>query len=880
MMSDWQEPLLRALASGDTAQMQAALRRVPANVLHMAVPAIAQMADLCDRDGRLDEAVTYLNQLAELQPDEARWRQQRASVNLKRGEAEAVLADAEWIVALRPDDVDGHRLLAAAHDTLRNGREALAAYRRVRELAPGDTHATGQIDRLDGELRKEELLQRVLDPQAAPVTPDAPAPLPRVEFDPQLFADPAVPTSTNPAMVAGLRQHLARYGAHLSSRATLERLDDPQWLQAWDSALAATAGGRVLLHGSELGLFALRALAHGAVHVTIVEESAIDARIAAGIVQKHLLAAWHAQHGPAIHDWSDEQRQASFEAFASHVDVVPADAQGLPLSTYDWLVIPDIDHSLLGSGIVRTIRSYRERGATKARVLPEKARLHAMGVQWAYPGTELDLGALAALRWSPYPQPVELSEDCWIGLTAPTEIGEVDFNTFADARWPHHLPVVKSGTLNAMLFWFDIEIAGARLSTAPGNRMRCIRPAVQYTDPIALETGGLLDVDVVVEATRLFFETVPPARTMRACALPSWYVPMIVDVPRNAAYRDALAARLAERNGASVLDIGAGCGLLSVMAAQLGASRVHGCEVDGPLADVAEQVALANGVGDRVRIVRMDSRRMRVPEDMPAPAELAVFELFDCSLIGEGVLHFLTHAREHLLAPNALLVPMAGRIRGMVIEYRLDRIWDIDANILNPYRFSPEFINVDARELAYRPLSEPFDVFAFDFATATPAPEEREIDVEAIERGTAGALLFWFDLQLAPDRWLSNAPDAPHRLHWKQALQFLPEVQVEAGRGFPITARHNGSAMAFRWRQNALPAQAYSRLPRFDARVYQQVTELQSQTADLFRHCAADPAEYLRVAALAQRFAIDPAAHGLDPRIAQRFCAHFFANGR
>lgn len=62
-------------------------------------------------------------------------------------------------------------------------------------------------------------------------------------------------------MVTGLKEHMARYGMHLSSRAALERLEDPSWLQVWDSMLAATTGGRVLLHGSELGIFALRALA-------------------------------------------------------------------------------------------------------------------------------------------------------------------------------------------------------------------------------------------------------------------------------------------------------------------------------------------------------------------------------------------------------------------------------------------------------------------------------------------------------------------------------------------------------------------------------------------------------------------------------------------
>jgi hypothetical protein len=264
-----------------------------------------------------------------------------------------------------------------------------------------------------------------------------------------------------------------------------------------------------------------------------------------------------------------------------------------------------------------------------------------------------------------------------------------------------------------------------------------------------------------------------------------------------------------------------------------------------------------------------------VPASLPERAEIALFELFDCSLIGEGVLHFLAHARDQLLVEGATYLPMGGRLRAMLIEHRLDRIWDIDVNLLNPYRFTAEFANVDAKELDYRPLSEPFDVFAFDFAQADPSPQESQIDLVARADGIAGAVLFWFDLEMTPGRWLSNEPGRGPGFHWKQGLQFLPEVRVAKDGALPLTARHNGSSLMFRWRQDAVPQEAFSALPRFDPRVFQQASELQAQTAGLFQHCMSDPAEYRKVAELAQRFAVDPAAHGIDPRIAERFVAKF-----
>lgn len=880
-MVEWQDVLQRALQHGDPSEMKAALAAVPESVMRDAAQTFSRMADECAGEGRYEDALVYLDQLVDIEPDEALWREKRANANVKLDEPVAVIVDAERLVELRPDDAAGHRLLAEAHDGLRNRTQALVAYRRLLELDPQNAGVAKRIEYLDGELRKDAMLQRVLDPQAASADgAQAPNVLPRIEFDPALFEDLALPDAMNPSMVAGLKQHLARYGAHHSSRATLDRLADPRWLEAWDRALAAMAGARVLLHGSELGTLAIRALTHAAAHVTVVEPSPIDARIASGICQKHLLAAWHAQHGAAVQAMSEDERRASFTAFAANIDVLSPDAKELRPDSYDWIVCPNIDHTLLGTGLVRTLEAYRQRGATQARILPGRARLHAVGVQWRYPGVDIDLQDLSELRWSTYPQALNLSADGWTPLTDVAEIGVVDFDGFAETRWTCELAVIADGRLDAVLFWFDLEIGDALLSTGPDSGLRCIRPAVQYTDPLALSAGGVLPLEVHAGPSMLHVRTVPPAVTPRSGLLPSWYVPMTIDVDRNDAYRDALALRLAERRDATVLDIGAGCGLLSMMAARAGAGSVYGCEVDAPLARVAQRVVARNDAQNVVRILHRDSRRMVVPDDLPARADLVVFELFDCSLIGEGVLHYLAHAREHLMAPEAALVPMSGRIRGQVIEYRLDRIWDIDVNILNPYRFSPEFINIDAKTLDYRPLSEPFDIFSFDFATATPEPEQREIDADAIATGTAGALLFWFDLEVSPGVWLSNAPDSPQSLHWKQALQFLPEVAVEAGStALPLSARHNGSAIAFRWRENALPAEAYSRLPRFDPRVYQQAAELQEQTANLFRHCVSDHDEYRRVADLAQRLAVDPAAHGLDPQIAQRFVSRFFANG-
>lgn len=713
--------------------------------------------------------------------------------------------------------------------------------------------------------------------------PEAP-PLPPVRFDPALLADPALPPAMEGAGTDGLRQHLRHYSGQLSPRHAITRLDDPLWRDAWDTALAALAGKRLVFRGSELGVFALRALGHGAAHALCVEAFPLDARIATGNVQKHFLGPWHARHGAALQGWPETERRASFEDFAKGIDVMLAPGAGAAADTgqasqaaCDGWIFPHLDHSLLGTGIVGALRQFcGVHGVTPATILPAKASVYAMGIEWAYPGAQLDLAPLSARRWSMYPQALDDECGAWIARTAPVRAGEIDFATFAETTWDLSLPT-SEGSVHAIVYWFELDLGTATISNAPGSALGCIKPAVQYVDALDVRSGGTLRLRAHVQPGRLYFETLPPAARERLHALPHGSASALWPGGAHGAWQAAVAAAVAARPGQLVLDIGAGCGLTAALAARAGAAGVVGCERHPGLLEAGRAILEHNGLADKVTLLDKDCRGLNVPEDLPRRADLAIVECFDASLIGDGLLHFLAHARTHLTAQGARLLPASARIRGMLVEYRIDRVWDIDASLLNPYRASPGFVRVDASTLAYRALSEPFDVFAFDFATAGPEPQQRELRLRSTAPGMAGAVLFWFDLQLEPSgAWASNAPGAPAPLDWQQALQCLPEVRIGSGEDIALAARHDGSQLVFGWLPETLDKEAMSKVPRLDPRWLAASHQLEQQTQGLLQHCARHPEEYARVAGIAQRFAVDPAAHGLDPVIAQRFASMFF----
>ena len=702
----------------------------------------------------------------------------------------------------------------------------------------------------------------------------APGSPPPVVFDGRWLRDPAMPQALQGMRLDGIRKHLWRYGNQVAARNAIVRLEDPDWLAAWDAALAELTDCRVVLHGSELGVFALRALHHGAAHVLCAEPYPLEARIATGIVQKHFMKQWRAQFGEVIASWTEQEQRASFEFFAACVDIVNGEPQTVPEA--DCLVFSQIDHTLLGTGIVQAVRRHQGEGRTIRRVLPASARVFAMAIAWNYDATGYQLEALNALRWSPYPQPLDVDTTALTPMSEPIEVGSLDFSDFQPATWDTRLPIVKTGDVDAIVFWFELNLGGHRIGNEPGSPLRWLKPAVQHIDAMSVTDGDERVLRTQVTETRFHFQLGDSASSHRSQGLPGWYVSTLGDTPRMQAYRAAISRALDETPDSLVLDISAGCGILPMVAAEAGAQQIVGCESNVGIMQAGRDIIAANGYADRVSLISKDRRNMTIPEELPRPADLVVVELFDCSLIGEGVLHYLAHAREHLLAESARYVPAKARIRAMLIEYRLDRLWDLDVNLLNPYRAHTGFINVDAARLDYRPLSEPFDVFEFDFATASPQPEDTVVRLSAIASGTVGAVLFWFDLGLDDANWLSNDPHVAGGSHWKQGLQVLPELSIETAGELPLRVSHNGSRLSFRWEAESLAKEDFSMLPRWDPRWLAANTELEQQTQALLQHCVQNPDEYAKVAEIALRIAVDPAAHGIEPGIAQRFASLFF----
>ncbi|XP_069154856.1 protein arginine N-methyltransferase 1.6 isoform X6 [Solanum lycopersicum] len=299
------------------------------------------------------------------------------------------------------------------------------------------------------------------------------------------------------------------------------------------------------------------------------------------------------------------------------------------------------------------------------------------------------------------------------------------------------------------------------------------------------------------------------------------YLDMLNDTRRNKAYREAIDKTITKP--CHVLDIGAGTGLLSMMAARamdLGDSvessgskgMVTACESYLPMVKLMRKVLHANGMQRKIRIINKRSDELEVGVDMPSRADVLVSEILDSELLGEGLIPTLQHAHDQLLVDNPKTVPYRATVYGQLVEstdlWKLHDLYNTEKEVLDEICLVPEgmdsalcvkrqqfSMHCDALEEDIKLLSEPFKVFDFDFWRRPDSHRVTKLSVQATDTGAVHAVISWWLLQLdekgtifystAP-KWIS-CPSSVEGFnssiswsqnwcdHWKQCVWFIPK---------------------------------------------------------------------------------------------------------
>lgn len=261
----------------------------------------------------------------------------------------------------------------------------------------------------------------------------------------------------------------------------------------------------------------------------------------------------------------------------------------------------------------------------------------------------------------------------------------------------------------------------------------------------------------------------------------------------------ARAVQWAVRPGDVVLDLGAGTGLLSFLACRSGAARVYAVE-QGPIADLARDLAKVNGLADRITVMHGHSTRIELPE----PVDLILSETLGSFGLEEDLLENLEDARKRLLRPGGRILPDRLQLWAAPTEESptlagwaavLEQRWDLS---FAPLELLSRHLTDHLRAVPERLLAEPRILADLDLCQTPPPTVAGTTEYRVRRAGVLAGWVGWFSAWFEGEEFLSAAP--PIRFtSWDNAFFPVAEpVTVEPGELLEWTVER--LRPFFRWR--------------------------------------------------------------------------------
>ncbi len=262
-----------------------------------------------------------------------------------------------------------------------------------------------------------------------------------------------------------------------------------------------------------------------------------------------------------------------------------------------------------------------------------------------------------------------------------------------------------------------------------------------------------------------------------------------------------------------VIDLGTGTGVLAIGAARAGAKHVYAIEMTG-MADIAQAMFAANGLSDRITLLRGRSNDLELPGGVKA--NVLITETVGDGPFGEGILESVADARQRLLAPGARIIPVGITVGVVPLTLPQDLLeryiftaknteaWKHDYDI----DFSGTLLCGDGDDLTpdlsiYRlrtadyvrckTLAAPLAVTHVDFATHPNTSVEAMTEMKIEQSGTMHGVAMYFDLDIGAGQFFSTAPPGTQPLavaadnSWRIPTWIrLQPLEVKTGEKFSV----------------------------------------------------------------------------------------------
>jgi protein arginine N-methyltransferase 1 len=243
------------------------------------------------------------------------------------------------------------------------------------------------------------------------------------------------------------------------------------------------------------------------------------------------------------------------------------------------------------------------------------------------------------------------------------------------------------------------------------------------------------------------------------------------DRTRVSAFRQAVGEVV--KPGDVVLDLGAGTGVLGLLACRAGARRVYAIDA-GEVIELARELSGANGFQDRMVFIKGMSTRV----DLPERVDVVLADQIGSFGFEAGLLEYFNDARERFLKPNGVMIPSRLELYVAPVECQelADQVefWNdspagfdfrparlLAANTSYPAKFGPDHL-----------LGGPALLASLDLSMTTPPALHLQAGVATTRGGTLHGIGGWFSAQLSKSICMSNSPLAMNPINRRNL--FLP----------------------------------------------------------------------------------------------------------
>jgi hypothetical protein len=260
---------------------------------------------------------------------------------------------------------------------------------------------------------------------------------------------------------------------------------------------------------------------------------------------------------------------------------------------------------------------------------------------------------------------------------------------------------------------------------------------------------------------------------------PNWHFPMMQDQARLNFYHQCFEGKL---NGKVVLDVGAGGGLLSALAIQLGAKKIYAIERHPTLCTILK-VIFAEQIKTGVLILIEKDTKELTQNDFKESPEILIHEIFSIDGVGEGVLRTMNDLRVFSFWEDLELIPHHFQLwieliswpEGvMAMPYK--QIGPISFNLFSELaRMIPEQLTHSrAKNELWKSISKPYNIFDHPLKESFKT-NELVSTIELSSETTPTHIRLWFECfdQKKTNQFSSNLKVSSN--HWGNYCYPIPE---------------------------------------------------------------------------------------------------------